>query len=231
MKTKLFTILAGLILFGACKAYANWNIYSDTDIHDGNYGLINIYDTPPNSTTVNMYGGLADYISTFDSSTLNFHGGNAEVGAFGTSMINILGGNVEHATTSGNGTIYFLGSDYTDSLVASDFGVVFMESGILERIIGENLGVANLYGGVVSDYITAHDSSTINVYGYDLVKTVSGGTYGDGQISGFWMNDEAFIINLRGQETFGNVNLIPEPSSLILLTLGALALRRKVYLR
>ncbi|MHC4069448.1 MAG: hypothetical protein ACYSR8_07720 [Planctomycetota bacterium] len=43
------------------QTLGSWEIYHDTDITSGNYGLIDIYDTEPNHTTVNFYGDLADY--------------------------------------------------------------------------------------------------------------------------------------------------------------------------
>ena len=223
----LFFLVLILLSSSLAQALEDWDIYSDADIIDGQYNLINIYDTPPDNTTVNMYGGSADFISTFDLSTLNIHGGNADVGAFENSVINISGGNIEHATALGYGTVNFFGSEYTDSLRIMDFGIVNMESGIVERISIDNSSIANLYGGTISDYITSYDSSTINIYGYDLIKNNSGGSYGDGQVSGFWMDGISFRIDLRGQETFGNVFLIPEPCSMILLAFGSLILTRK----
>jgi len=235
MKTRIIrtiyglAILAVVILFLAAttQAYPNWDIYSDTDIYSGTYGLINIYDTPPDHTAVNMYGCSADYISTFNSSTLNIYEGVADVGSFETSIINISGGDIEHATASDNGTVNFFGSSYTDSLLVEDSATVNIQGDSVERIIARNSGTSNLHAGSVIDYLTAYDSAVINIYGYDLVKTNSGGSYGDGQVYGYWINDVAFTINLRGVDTYLRINLIPEPSSLMLLGFGSLILRRK----
>ncbi len=62
MKTKVIkTILVILILCGVNPAQAAtvWDINEDTDIYSGFYPLINIYDTPQDHTTVNMYGGTS----------------------------------------------------------------------------------------------------------------------------------------------------------------------------
>ena len=79
-----------ILLAATSQALAGWDIYHDTDIHSGTYGLIDIYDSPPDNTTVNFYGDLADYIGTHDSSTLNFFSGEAEIGAFKTMSCKFL---------------------------------------------------------------------------------------------------------------------------------------------
>jgi hypothetical protein len=226
----VFLFVPVLILFSSSLAQAldDWDIYSDTDIIDGQYNLINIYDTPPDHTTVNMYGGSADFISTFDLSILNVHVGAADVGAFETSVINILGGNIEYATASDNGTVNFFDSYHTVGLRAWGSGTVNMNGGAVDYIYGIESGIVNLYGGFISDYIATYDDfSVINVYGYDLVKTYSGGAYGYGQVYGFWLDYSSFSIDFDGSDTYSRVNLIPEPSSLIFLIFGALILRKR----
>jgi len=84
-----------------------------------------------------------------------------------------------------------------------------------------------MYGGLVTDSLNAWDSATVNIFGYDLVKTSSGGAYGYGQVYGYWFDDTPFTINLSTAETYSHITLIPEPTSLLLLALGGLLLKRK----
>lgn len=220
-------ILAVVIFLsmGPAPAYAVWDIYGDTDIHDGNYGLINIYDTPPNSTTVNMYGGSADFVSTFNSSTLNFYGGNAEVGAFDTSVINITGGTLNGAGAWGNATVYFSSDAYSKSLGGGNFGTIDMLGGTVEDIHAGGNSVFNLYEGEVTESLNAWDLATVNVFGYNLYKTDSGGDYNCGYASGFWNDDTQFVIHFSTPETYPLVNLVPEPASIVLLALGGLIIK------
>jgi hypothetical protein len=83
----------------------------------------------------------------------------------------------------------------------------------------------NLHGGLVSDYISAPDG-TINIFGYDLSKSDTGGTYGYGVVTGNWEDGTAFSIDILSPETYSNINLIPEPTCLALLAVGALFAKR-----
>ena len=56
MRRVILTIgLAILFFCNIVLGAENWDIYSNTDISEGTYNLINIYDTPPDNTTVNMF--------------------------------------------------------------------------------------------------------------------------------------------------------------------------------
>ena len=91
VRIALLFILTNLLLSAPLsKAADTWNITEDTDIYSGFYPLINIYDTPPNHTTVNIYGGGSDYITTYNQSTLSFFDGHAE--AWNNGTVNFSGG-------------------------------------------------------------------------------------------------------------------------------------------
>jgi hypothetical protein len=225
----LFILVLILLSSSLAQALEDWDIYSDADIIDGHYNLINIYDTPPDHTTVNMYGGSADFISTFDYSTLNFFNGNAQVGAFEKSIINISGGVLSGAGAFDNGFVYFSGSASSTSLGASKWGQAYLLDGIVDHIGASDFGVVNLHGGTVIDFIGAYDSSVVNLFGYNLTKTSLGGSYDNGLITGLWIDGSLFSIDLYGSETHSHIILheIPEPVSLILFTLVALIIRKK----
>jgi hypothetical protein len=228
MVTKeIITILAVVLLFGACPVYAIWDIYSDTDIYSGFYDLINIYDTPPDNTTVNMYGGGADFITTYDGSTLNIMCGSADIGAADFSIINMLGGDIGYIQAWDNATVIFFDSYDVTALVAEDFANIFIIGGNIGNIHTYQSGMISVYGGFISGCIIAHDFSDINIYGYNLNKTHSGGIYGYGQVSGFLMDDTYICVDLYNPEAYSHINLIPEPASLLLLSLGGLLLRKK----
>jgi hypothetical protein len=203
------TIVMVLCGVSSASAVPDWDIYSDTDIYDGQYNLINIYDTPPDHTTVNMYGGSADFVGTFDSSTLNFYSGNAEVGAFDTSIINISGGTLSGAAASDHGVVNFSGDADSRSVGASAFGTVNVTGGTVEHVGANDSGTINLYGGVVTDFLGASGLAVVNMYGYGFDYDPGGGALDGGQVRGYWLDDTPLTIDLYGSETYLHIELIP----------------------
>jgi hypothetical protein len=180
-------------------------------------------------TVVDMLGGFVEGLGTYDASTVNVTAGEINtLDATDFSTANVSGGDVlslwafDSATArlSGTATCFNIGA-------RGSFGVLNMSGGSTEYLGTIESGTLNLYGGVVTDSLGAWDTATINIFGYDLLLTSSGGSYGYGQVSGFWLDHTPFTINLNGEETYTHINLIPEPASLLLLGLGAAFLRRK----
>lgn len=83
-------------------------------------------------------------------------------------------------------------------------------------------------GGLVSEYLGAADSGLINIFGYDLSKTASGGEYGYGFVTGEWADGTIFSINLVVADAYSAVVLheIPEPATLAIVITGVLFLRK-----
>ena len=87
--------MAAVVGLGACRVwgYPNWDIYTDAVIEEGDiYNVVRVYDTLPDHTTLNMVGGMVDWIRTHDYSTLNVTGGNvSSLDAMSYSTVNISG--------------------------------------------------------------------------------------------------------------------------------------------
>ncbi|MHC4499398.1 MAG: PEP-CTERM sorting domain-containing protein [Planctomycetota bacterium] len=186
---------------------------------------VSIYN---DDTVVDMLGGTVDSIGTYDASTLKvFAGYVSTLDALEYSTVNISAGFVYGLVVSNQAVASF--SDAADLFAprARHFGTINMTGGTVDHLGAIDSGTINLYGGIIADYLVALDSAAVNIYGHDLLKTASGGAYGYGQASGFWLNDTTFTIDLNDAETYDHINLIPEPSSLALLALGSLLLRRR----
>ena len=229
MRRVILTIgLAILFFCNIVLGAENWDIYSNTDISEGTYNLINIYDTPPDNTTVNMFGGSADFITTYNESTLNFYDGYSDIQTVNWSVCNIYGGEIGFITASDNSTLNFYNSYDATSLVAEDFSIIYVQGGYIGNLHAHQSGVIYLYGGAIPGHegatgtITADDSSIVNIYGYDLFKTSSGGFYGNGQVYGFLMDDTYISVDLYNSEAYEHINLIPEPATLSLFSLAGL---------
>ncbi len=77
---KVVIILAVCFLSVAVNAAMDWDIYNDATIEDGDvYGTVNIYDTPPDQTLVEMLGGDISTCTINDSALLNYNGGDISV--------------------------------------------------------------------------------------------------------------------------------------------------------
>jgi hypothetical protein len=185
---------------------------------------VNIYN---DDTIVDMWGGTADVVYTFDGSTLNMFGGETEVSVWDYSTANISGGDLFAARAHDNGKINLFDDAQVGGLTADDFGIVNMDGGSADILGGLGSGTVNLYGGTVSDSINMGADSIINIFGYDLFKDSSGGAYGNGLVWGFFQDNTPFVIDLYGAETYSHVNLVPEPCTLWFVGLGILILRKR----
>ena len=108
-----------------------------------------------------------------------------------------------------------------------DTTVTDMYDGSILGLTVWNDSVVNIRNGYVFG-LGILDSGTVNLYAYDVVHHETGGHYDRGWIEGnFLENDLYFNFNLNDTGTFGHINIIPEPSTLLLLALGGVFLRRK----
>lgn len=228
MKAKLFTIILAVILFTASGLYAvpDKIFTSSGQILPGEeWENVYIYN---DETLVNMTGGLVDSIGTYDASMVNVTDGSVNtLDALEFSIANISGGYVHGASAWDHAVINFSGDAGAVSFGSREFGTVNMIGGTTNYIGAIDSGILNLYGGSITNSLSCDDSAIVNIFGYDLVKTSSGGQYGYGQVYGIWFDDTPFIIDLNGSATYSHINLIPEPSSLIMLMFGSLFLKRR----
>jgi len=98
-KRSFFFVTILLLCGGLVQATpVDVNIYSDTVIEDGDeYGTVNIYDTPPDQTTVTMTGGDISYCNLYDTTSLSFAGGDISL----VTTYNSSSATVDVITTTG----------------------------------------------------------------------------------------------------------------------------------
>jgi hypothetical protein len=187
----MWAIISAVILFAAGQATCvDVDFYSDATIDNGDvYDNVFVYDTPPDQTTVDMWGGTIGAALPHDSSTFNMYGGqiHAGMGLSDWSTVNIYDGTLQ-------GTFWVMDSAWL-----------------------------NIYGGDVSlNSPMLSESSTVNIFGYDFA-------YDGWELTGFLSDHSAFSITEMTGDDYSHMNLvvIPEPSSLALLALGALLAKRR----
>jgi len=240
---KTFTS-SGQILPG--EEWGNVGIYNDDTVVDmlgGGVDSMGTYD----ASTLNVLDGYVSTLEAYEFSTVNVSGGQVYslwARDFGTArlsdagsvfsliardygVVNMTGGTADHGSALESGILNIFAGLISDGIGADYTGTLNMSGGVTQGANFRGEATANLYGGTISEFLMATEESTVNIFGYDLVLTSSGGSYGYGQVTGFWLDDMPFTINLNGADTYTHINLIPEPASLLLLSLGALVLARK----
>jgi len=112
-------------------------------------------------------------------------------------------------------------------LAAYDTTVTNWYDGKMDELWSNGDCVINIYGGILGE-LAAIENSSINLSAYDVVITHTGGIWDDGQVIGkYYYDDTSFIFDLWGQDSYTHVNVIPEPSTLLLSGLGSFLFIRK----
>lgn len=151
-----------------------------------------------NEAELDMDGGTVQSLDMFNFSTADISGGSITQGVYVWDDI----------------TIDISDGDIGWNLDASDDSTV------------------NLHGGTIDDWLYATDNSVVNIYGYDFDYDPDAGGWNGGQLTGLWMDATPltidFLDNIAVDSTYyDHVNLVPEPTTLLLLTLGAVMLRKR----
>jgi len=237
-------------------AEARWEdvvFYDDAVVaSDEIYGSVTVYDSPPETTTIEFYG-RCQYLTMYDSSTLNLHeGGKFEEGGgwtrlYDSSTVNVYEGAMIALGSAALMNMYDLstlniyGGIVSLFFFAGDSSTINLYDGDLGSVtgFGDN-SILNVYAGCVSGWIEnfyVGPTATVNIYGYDFEYTPHGRwmppIHGVGE--GWWVTkltgygfegDPITFWGLPDPETHDNINLIPEPTTLLLLGLGGLGLLR-----
>jgi len=171
MKTKIFTILAVVMLFAVCPVQADtvWTS-GHHEIFDGDvYGEIWMY----NDCTLDIFSGEVSRLAAYDVTVTDWFGGQMLI------------------------------------LWARDNSII------------------NIYGGTLGDLWVA-ESSLVNLYAYDVISHPTGGYYNLGWIEGRYLNSDLYFeFDFAGQDTGSHINVVPEPATLLLLSLGVLLVRKR----
>ena len=103
-----------------------------------------------------------------------------------------------------------------------------ISGGEINDLGGHSESIINLSGGQILGDLTVYNSTAwVHIYGYGFNNDPFLGS----PLTGFWADDIAFSINLVDStiSTYDQIvfHEIPEPATLFLFTLGAIAIRRR----
>jgi len=254
-KAMKFLSLAGALLcFANISVATTFN--SSTTITGTGYDTIDVYDFIPDfmTTTIEFYGSTVN-LNTYDSSTFNMRDGSVVGDYFNdptstlndSSTVNVYSG---AAFSGGSGslldlynsaTLNILGGSAGTFVIAHDSSTINMYSGILAYPGLCDQSTLNVYGGSSNTFLSNHYSpgstATINIYAssytYDPEAQFN---YIDDPATGWWvsrltatgLNGESIVVmGISDPSISDNINIIPEPTTLILLGIGALTIRKR----
>lgn len=227
------------------------------------YSVVTVYDSPPETTTIEFYGRGA-YLMMNDSAVLNLRG----EGWFGRRNWDGFPPTESKLYDSSTVNVYEragFGSGIEAFLDLYDFSTLNIKGGVVDAVcraygtstvdIYDGLfslalwpydhSIVNVYGGIVDAYFCNTPvpvTAMVNIYGYDFKYNPQGRwmppmepggegwwiskltAYGfDGTPITYW--------GLPDPATQSNINLIPEPGTVVLLGLGAIVLFKKTRRR
>jgi len=230
MKTSLLLFIAVIVVLASTEleAVPEDKIFTSSGqiLPGEEWNNVYIYN---DDTIVDMLGGSVAEMGAYDWGTINVTAGQVgRLDAWEFSIANVSGGEVGMLEACDSGTVKVFPDATLFRLNASGSGTAHMSGGTTEYVGAGDSGVINLYGGTITECLAAQDSSTINIYGYGFTYDPAAGSRDGGQLTGFWLDDTPFSIDLYGTGTYSHINLIPEPASLLLLALGALLSRQSL---
>lgn len=148
MKKIIVTILLVVLLMGTRQALAvDVDLYSDGVIEDGDvYNVVRVYDTPPDHTTVDMFGGSIKWLEIYDSGTVNVYGGEiwGAIESYNVSTVNIYGGSITCSFFGVRGSSIL--NIYGGELLVNDSPIFYESSTVNIYGYGFERGTNNLTG-------------------------------------------------------------------------------------
>jgi hypothetical protein len=253
MKREIVVVMLAMVLFGVSPAWPVNAVFRHDYVVAGgeSYDSVTVYEAPDERTTIEFYG-LADYLTMHDSSTLNLHKGgkfesfgDGQSTLYDSSTLNVFEGAAIGAGSAANMDIYdsstlnIYGGMVELLFCAHDSSTINLDDGSLGLLAGvADNSILNVYGGSIDVFlsnISVSPTATVNIYGSAFEYTAHGRWMppimdeNDGwwvsQLTGYGFDGDPITLwGLPDPDTHDNINLIPEPGTLLLLGLGSAGL-------
>ncbi len=111
-------------------------------------------------------------------------------------------------------------------LELTDYAMANVYSGNIDLLVAYHNTVVNIHGGTLDSLISGHNN-LVYLYAYDVIYHPTGGLQ-DGWIEGrYYSNNELFSFSFGNSTTYAHLNIVPESTSILLLGIGGMLLRKK----
>ena len=176
-------------------------------------------------------------ICTFDAPALYalvWNGGYHEFSEGLEDEIDMINGATADITGGGIGVllcwdtteVFVYEPSEIDLLRPNDSSTANVYGGTINSLFTLGDSVTNIYEASIN-FADAVDSSTINMFVENYNWNPTGGKWGDGLLTGTWLNtSQPFSIEIIDLQTINHINFIPEPTTFGLLMIGILIFRR-----
>jgi hypothetical protein len=112
-------------------------------------------------------------------------------------------------------------------LAAYDTTVTDWYDGSMNTLWTRENSIVNIFGGLL-DRFDPGENGLVNLYAYDVVHHTTGGYWDGGWIEGRYLVDDSYFnFDIPGEFAVSHINIVPEPSTLVLISLGLLFLRKR----
>ena len=148
-----------------------------------------------------------------------------EIDMINGATADITGGEIGILRCWDTSSVFVYEPSEIDLLRPSDFSTANVYSGTIGILFALGSTETHIYGGSL-DWLDPVDLSTVNLYVKSYVLDPTGGDFGDGLLTGFWLDGGSFSIDLVTDEAISHINFVPEPSCITLMLIGSLILSR-----
>ncbi len=114
-------------------------------------------------------------------------------------------------------------------LELTDYATANIYNGDIEWLFIQGNTVADIYSaGDTLEMFAAGNESLAYIYAYDVIYHPTSGLAGEGWIEGTYIsNDLPFSFSFYTDTSYTHVNIVPEPTTVLLFGLGGLLLRKR----
>jgi len=143
------------------------------------------------------------------------------------TVVDMFGGWIASATTYDESTFNISAGSIDGYLTCTDSSLVNIYGGWFDFVVVEDSSILHIIDGIGGLGDLSATGGFIYLHAYDVTYNPTGGYYGEGHLEGkYWNSDNPFDYDLHAG-TYSHIIIVPEPTTLLLLGLGGLLLRKK----